>query len=58
MVIAVVQSSNIQAGTSNKISLEEWMQNPPESMEGMNGELEEKTGMTLKHSQIPAKLTG
>ncbi|MBD2040383.1 Uma2 family endonuclease [Microcoleus sp. FACHB-672] len=56
MVIAAVQSSNIQAGESNKISLEEWMQNPPENMEWVNGELVEKAGMTLKHSRIQAKL--
>ncbi|MBD1940706.1 Uma2 family endonuclease [Microcoleus sp. FACHB-68] len=56
MVIAAVQSSNIQAGESNKISLEEWMQNPPNNMEWVNGQLEEKTGMTLKHSRIQSKL--
>lgn len=37
-------------------SLEDWMQNPPDSTEWVNGELVEKTGMTLKHSLIQAKL--
>ena len=37
-------------------SLEDWMQNPPNSTEWVNGELVEKTGMTLKHSLIQAKL--
>lgn len=58
---------------SNKlsvISLEEWMENPPVGTEWVDGklidkhsrdweddELVEKSGMTLKHSQIQAKLS-
>jgi Uma2 family endonuclease len=38
-------------------SLEEWMQNPPDHAEWVNGELIEKEGMTLKHGQIQARLS-
>lgn len=37
-------------------SLEDWLQNPPENTEWVDGELLEKTGMTLKHSRIQATL--
>jgi Uma2 family endonuclease len=37
-------------------SLEEWMQNPPERTEWVNGALIEKNGMTLKHSRVQLKL--
>ncbi|AFZ17675.1 Uma2 family endonuclease [Allocoleopsis franciscana] len=37
-------------------SLEDWMQNPPDSTEWVNGELVEKTGMTLKHSKVQGNL--
>lgn len=37
-------------------SLEDWMQNPPDSTEWVDGELVEKTGMTLKHSEIQVNL--
>jgi len=37
-------------------SLEDWMQNPPEGTEWVDGELVEKNGVTLKHSRIQAKL--
>jgi Uma2 family endonuclease len=38
------------------VSLEDWMQSPPEHTEWVNGELIEKTGMTLKHSKIQARI--
>ena len=38
-------------------SLEDYMANPPEGMEWVDGELVEKTGMTLKHSEIQANLS-
>ena len=31
-------------------SLEDYMQNPPDRMEWINGKLVEKNGMTFKHS--------
>ena len=37
-------------------SLEDYMANPPEGMEWVDGELIEKTGMTLKHSEIQFNL--
>jgi len=42
---------------SQIISLEDWMQNPPVGTEWVDGELLEKSGMTLKHSRIQAKLS-
>ncbi|KAB8316382.1 Uma2 family endonuclease [Tolypothrix campylonemoides VB511288] len=38
-------------------SLEDFMANPPEGMEWVDGELVEKTGMTLKHSEIQANIS-
>jgi hypothetical protein len=37
---------------SKVISLEEWMENPPVGTEWVDGELLEKNGMTLKHSEF------
>jgi Uma2 family endonuclease len=37
-------------------SLEDWMQNPPDGTEWVDGELIEKNGMTLKHSEIQGNL--
>ncbi|BAZ08604.1 hypothetical protein NIES4071_04090 [Calothrix sp. NIES-4071] len=37
-------------------SLEDWMQNPINDTEWVNGELIEKNGMTLKHSQVQSNL--
>lgn len=39
-----------------EFSLEDWMQNPPEHTEWVNGTLVEKSGMTLKHSKIQARI--
>lgn len=38
-------------------SLEDWLQNPPNQTEWVDGELVEKTGMTLKHSRIQSNLS-
>lgn len=37
-------------------SLEDWMQNPPDSTEWVDGELVEKTGMTARHGRTQARL--
>lgn len=55
MVTSAIQPTEIQLNEPHQ-SLEEWMQNPPEDMEWVDGELVEKNGMTLKHSRIQAKL--
>lgn len=39
-----------------QLSLEDWLANPPNNTEWVNGELLEKTGMTLKHSKIQNRL--
>jgi Uma2 family endonuclease len=42
--------------TKDKISLEEFMVNPPERMEWVDGQLVEKNGMTLRHGEIQLRL--
>jgi len=37
-------------------SLEDWMENPPEGREWVDGQLLEKNGVTLKHARIQANL--
>ena len=44
------------SNVSEDFSLEDWLLNPPVSTEWVDGKLVEKTGMTLKHSRIQAKL--
>ncbi|WP_332993261.1 hypothetical protein [Microcoleus sp. A006_D1] len=39
------------------ISLEEFLVNPPERMEWVDGNLVEKTGMTFKHGLAQSKLS-
>jgi len=50
-------TSTTLSNLSKFISLEEWMENPPISTEWVNGELLEKNGMTLKHSEIQVNLS-
>ncbi len=38
------------------ISLEDWMQEPAEGKEWVDGKLVEKNGITLKHSRTQARL--
>ncbi len=38
------------------LTLEEFLANPPDHQEWINGELTETTGMTIRHSKIQAKL--
>ncbi|MCU0547385.1 MAG: Uma2 family endonuclease [Oscillatoriaceae cyanobacterium Prado104] len=57
MVSSIVESTEIKTSESPRISLEEWMHNPPDDKEWVNGELVEKNGMTLKHSLVQSKLT-
>jgi Uma2 family endonuclease len=54
--IAMVTSTTL-SNPSKFISLEEWMENPPIGTEWVNGELLEKNGMTLKHSEIQVNLS-
>ena len=42
--------------TKENISLEEFMANPPERMEWVDGQLVEKNGMTLRHGEIQLRL--
>lgn len=49
-------ATEIPSNSSKISSLEDWIQNPPDSTEWVNGELVEKTGMTLKHSKVQGNL--
>jgi Uma2 family endonuclease len=51
MVASRVVPNQIEA-----FSLQDYMLNPPEHMEWVDGQLVEKNGMTLKHGRIQAKL--
>ncbi|MDY6805286.1 MAG: Uma2 family endonuclease [Cyanobacteriota bacterium] len=42
--------------TPTIFSLEDWMENPPEGQEWIDGQLLEKSSMTLKHARIQLKL--
>jgi Uma2 family endonuclease len=42
--------------SKDKISLEEFIINPPERMEWVDGQLVEKKGMTLRHGKIQLRL--
>ena len=46
----------LTATVTESFSLEEYMANPPDCMEWVDGKLVEKTGVTIKHSQIQARL--
>jgi Uma2 family endonuclease len=56
MVSSAIESTEIKVSEAHKISLEEWIQNPLEDTEWVDGELVEKKGLTLKHSRIQSKL--
>ena len=49
-------TSPVVVQKSTEYTLEDWIQNPPEKKEWVDGKLLEKNGMTLKHSRIQAKL--
>lgn len=49
--------STVVSNKSQVITLEEWMENPPVGTEWVDGELLDKNGMTLKHSEIQVNLS-
>ncbi len=44
------------ATVTETITLDDFMANPPEGKEWVNGQLVEKTGITIKHSRIQSRL--
>ena len=48
--------TSIVSNGSKVFSLEDWMLNPPNNTEWVDGQLVEKNGMTLKHGRIQLKL--
>lgn len=49
-------TSTVVSNVSKVFSLEDWMRNPPDGKEWVDGQLLEKNTMTLKHGRIQAKL--
>lgn len=49
-------ASQLPVITPTMLSLEDWMQNPPDHTEWVDGTLVEKNGMTLKHSKVQARI--
>ncbi|GAB4187950.1 MAG: hypothetical protein Fur006_28190 [Coleofasciculaceae cyanobacterium] len=50
-------ASTVVPNQTEAFSLEDFLQNPPDRMEWVDGQLVEKDGMTLKHGRIQAKLS-
>ncbi len=50
-------ASTVGSEVSPVLSLEEFMANPPDFMEWVDGKLVEKAGMTIKHSVVQGRLT-
>jgi Uma2 family endonuclease len=50
-------TSTVISNDPKILSLEDWMANPPDHTEWIDGELVEKTGMTLKHSKVQSNLS-
>ncbi|MEQ8971510.1 MAG: Uma2 family endonuclease [Coleofasciculus sp. C1-SOL-03] len=49
-------TSTIVSNDSKLLSLDDWIQNPPERTEWVDGKFVEKTGMTAKHGRTQARL--
>ncbi len=49
-------TSTVVSNVTKILTLEEYIVNPPELMEWVDGQLVEKNGMTLRHGLIQAKL--
>lgn len=49
-------ASTVVPNQTEAFSLEDFLQNPPDRMEWVDGQLVEKNGMTLKHGQIQSRL--
>ena len=55
-ITKIMTTSAIISKTPPIFSLEDWMENPPENQEWIDGQLLEKNSMTLKHARIQLKL--
>ena len=49
-------ATSIVSNATEVFSLEDYMLNPPDGKEWVDGQLIEKTGMTAKHGRIQARL--
>ncbi|MBE9125635.1 MULTISPECIES: Uma2 family endonuclease [unclassified Coleofasciculus] len=55
-MVSAIAASNESKINSKVFSVDDYLLNPPEHMEWVDGQLVEKQGMTAKHSRIQAKL--
>jgi Uma2 family endonuclease len=55
-LIEVTEIDRSEADQPSILTLEEFLVNPPEHMEWVDGEVIEKTGMTVQHSLVQGKL--
>ena len=49
-------TSRVVSNSSEVFSLEDYMRNPPDGTEWVDGQLVQKNGMTAKHGRIQARL--
>lgn len=49
-------TSTVISNDPKILSLEDWMETPPDHTEWIDGEFVEKTGMTIKHSKVQGNL--
>ena len=51
MIKSIIESTEAKISDFAHISLEKWMQSPPDNTEWVDGQLIEKKGMTATHSR-------
>ena len=57
MISSIIESTEAKVSESPHISLDEWMQSPPDNTEWVDGQLIEKKGMTAKTGRIQSRLS-
>lgn len=57
MINSIIEFTEAKVSESTHISLEEWMQAPPDNTEWVDGEIVEKKGMTAKTGRIQSRLS-
>ncbi|MBD1877881.1 Uma2 family endonuclease [Coleofasciculus sp. FACHB-64] len=57
MISSIIESTEAKVSESTHISLEEWMQSPPDNTEWVDGQLIEKKGITAKTGRIQSRLS-
>lgn len=55
--IALMVTSPVRVPETNVLSLDDFLHHPPDNMEWVDGQLVEKTNITLRHAQIQSRLS-